>query len=86
MNRVFFRGKELTPMDMAIAANAITRNKPFFAYDFDERNPKCRIAGAGHCDCGGNGEFELLPPGDRDVQEGKKRYMQCRKCGCWSHL
>lgn len=45
-----------------------------------------RIAGEGHCRCRGNGEFVLLPIDDPDVQEGGKRYMQCRKCGCWSHL
>lgn len=86
MNKVFYKGKQLSPVDMVVAANAITRNKPFVAYDFDYQNPECRIAGMGHCDCAGNGEFDLLPLNHPDVQDGKKRYMQCRKCGCWSHL
>ena len=86
MNRVFYHGKELTPMELAIAANAITKNKPFLASDFDPKNPNNRIAGTGHCYCEGNGEFELLPVYDLDVKEGKKRYMCCRKCGGWSHL
>lgn len=86
MNKVFQNGRELTPAEIAQAANAITRNKPFMAYDFDERNPQCRVSGPGHCQCGGNGEFELLPASHSDVQEGKKRYMRCRKCGCYSHL
>lgn len=47
---------------------------------------KERISGKGHCDCLGNGEFILLPVDHPDVIEGGKRYMQCRKCGCWSHL
>jgi hypothetical protein len=47
---------------------------------------KERISGTGHCDCRGNGEFILLPVDHPDVLEGGKRYMQCRKCGGWSHL
>lgn len=74
----------LTPAELAVQANAITRNKPFKPSDFAGANS--RIQGAGHCDCGGNGEFELLPVYHSDVREGQKRYMFCRKCGCWSHL
>lgn len=44
-----------------------------------------RIQG-NHCDCYGNGEFVLLPKDDPMVKEGMKRYMRCRKCGCYSHL
>ena len=87
MNRVFDKnGVELTPAQMANEANAISKNKPFKPWDFDVRNPTCRISGTGHCACGGDGEFVLLPANDPDVIQGGKRYMQCRKCGGWSHL
>lgn len=86
MNRVYApNGKNpLTPQEIASAANAITRNKPFLPSDFE--GERSRISGTGHCACDGNGEFELLPPSHPDVKEGQKRYMFCRKCGCWSHL
>lgn len=74
----------MTPQELADAANAITTSHPFTAADF--AGPKSRIAGAGHCDCGGNGKFELLPINHPDVQEGGKRYMICRICGGVSHL
>lgn len=44
------------------------------------------------CSCGTDsngislGEFVLLPLFDESVREGGKAYMQCKKCGCWSHL
>ena len=38
------------------------------------------------CNCCGEGEFDLLPLNNEDVMEDQKRYMKCRKCGCWSHL
>ncbi len=44
-----------------------------------------RIEGS-HCDCNGNGEFELLPRNDESVIEGGKDYMKCRICGGHSHL
>lgn len=86
MNYVFVRGGlvPLTPQQLADEANAITIRKPFAASDFEGANS--RIQGDGHCYCGGNGEFELLPVGNSAVKEGQKRYMQCRKCGGWSHL
>ena len=86
MNQVFMRGSHtpLTPEQLANAANAITERNPFFPVDF--QGPSSRIQGTGHCACGGNGEFELLPPSHPDVKEGQKRYMICRKCGCYSHL
>lgn len=39
------------------------------------------------CMCGNsNGEFDLLPPDAPECIDGGKRYMVCRKCGCYSHL
>lgn len=87
MNRVFKEGEyttPLTPKELCIAANIITSNYPFKESDFMGENS--RIQGSGHCDCGGNGDFELLAANDPDVIEGGKRYMHCRKCGGWSHL
>lgn len=45
-----------------------------------------RIQGKGHCNCFGEGIFDLLPVDHPDVIDGQKRYMICRKCGCYSHL
>ena len=86
MNIVFKKGSNtpLKPGELAREANAITRNKPFTPDMF--MGPKSRIAGSGHCACGGNGEFELLPLYAAEVKEGHKRYMFCRKCGGFSHL
>lgn len=65
----------------------------FVAHENDKQNPY-RLGG-NHCDCGcdetsvgkpSNGEFELLPLTDTSVREGGKAYMQCKKCGCFSHL
>lgn len=40
-----------------------------------------------HCACGeNNGEFDLLPKDAPECIDGGKRYMVCRKCGCYSHL
>ena len=44
-----------------------------------------RIEGA-MCNCNGDGEFELLARDSEAVLEGGKDYMQCRKCGEFSHL
>ena len=86
MNLVFKKGSNnpLTPTELAMEANVITSNHPFTDLDFE--GPNSRIQGSGHCDCGGNGEFDLLPLYDPSVREGGKRYMVCRKCGCYSHL
>lgn len=86
MNQVFdVNGKvPLTSQEIADAANALSHNKPFTKEMFE--GPSSRIQGTGHCSCSGNGEFELLSLYDSAVQEGQKRYMQCRKCGGWSHL
>lgn len=86
MNKVYKKGGKtpLTSQELAVAANAITRSKPFTASMFEGETS--RISGSGHCACNGNGEFELLPLYDSAVQEGQKRYMICRNCGCVSHL
>lgn len=86
MNKVYKPNQTvpLTAAQLAAEANAITLNKPFTPEMFE--GPKSRIQGAGHCDCGGNGEFDLLPVYHADVREGQKRYMVCRKCGGYSHL
>lgn len=87
MNKVFTSRTSTTPLtsdELARAANEITKRKPFTRFDFEGENS--RLAGTGHCECAGDGEFVLLPANDPDVIEGGKRYMQCRKCGCWSHL
>lgn len=88
MNKVYNMGEcePLTPKELANAANTICCKPIFSPFDFSEDNPKSRISGSGHCYCGGNGEFELLPLYDAAVKEGHKRYMVCRKCGGTSHL
>lgn len=86
MNKIYDMGSNipLAPEELAIRANALTRNKPFTPDMFE--GPKSRISGYGHCNCNGDGEFELLPVYSPEVKEGEKRYMVCRKCGCYSHL
>lgn len=85
MNNVYLPGSSipLNPFELASEANAITKRKPFSRFDFF--GPDSRIRG-NHCNCMGDGEFELLSKEHPDVTEGGKRYMQCRICGCWSHL
>lgn len=85
-------GKELkTPRDITRAANALFKMKykrkgPFTIDDFGGASAaKDRLRG-NHCYCNGNGVFRLLPIDDEAVQSGGKRYMQCEKCGGWSHL
>ena len=86
MNRIYNKGGKipLTSQEIAAAANAITKTKPFTASMFE--GEVSRISGSGHCACNGSGEFELLLLYDSAVQEGQKRYMVCRNCGCVSHL
>lgn len=86
MNKVYYQdgNTPLTPEELAHEANAITRRPCFAIYDFI--GDESRISGSGHCDCDGEGEFELLDADDPMVIEGKKRYMRCRICGCYSHL
>ena len=89
MNKVYRDEKSKNPMtaqELADAANAICSIPVFEEWDFSPMNQRSRIAGTGHCGCFGNGEFVLLPLDHPAVQEGEKRYMQCRKCGGYSHL
>lgn len=86
MNRIFDEnGKELKTakeLGKAFYANYPARFKNAInEEDYDMR----RIAG-NICDCNGNGILDLLPLDDEAVVEGGKRYMKCRKCGCYSHL
>lgn len=82
----------MTSEELANWANAVhalsgAKGSPFTADMF----PHDRLKGH-HCNCGvteegfTKGEFELLPLSDPDVREGGKAYMQCKKCGGWSHL
>ena len=84
MNRVFYEnGIELNALDMALEANAIIKSRPFRSFDYQGKDS--RVSGV-MCDCFGDGEFVLFPKDHPDVVDGQKRYMQCRKCGCISHL
>ena len=74
--------------------NEYTAKELIYAFGFDsdkyvgkisESEMMERLEG-NHCECYGNGEFVLLPADHPDCVEGMKRYMQCRKCGGWSHL
>ena len=89
-------GKEMCPSELARWANTVHRiaggkGDVFTPDDFDSSNPKNRLRGY-MCDCGidvnGNskGEFELFSVSSRDVKEGGKAYMSCKKCGAISHL
>lgn len=85
MNRLYSEtGTELTPLTMAAAANAVY-GKPVFS-PADYEGAGSRISSPNMCNCNGNGQFKLLPVDHPDVRDGKKRYMQCMICGCWSHL
>jgi len=86
MNCVYRRDENipLTAVELAYEANRITRSKPFTPNDFIGSNS--RIQGTGHCDCCGNGRFELYSVLHPFVCEGKKRYMKCKICGGISHL
>lgn len=68
----------MTQKDLAEAMNAWCENKTYF-YDLK------RLDGW-LCDCIDGGKFVLLPLEDEIVQSGRKRYMQCQICGCYSHL
>ena len=68
------------------AANALypAGHGPFVPEMF--QGTKARQNGEGHGDCDDGCHSQLLPLGHPDVRSGHKRYMQCRKCGAWSHL
>lgn len=81
MNRIFENGKELkTAEELGDAFYKILSKKvKRHPYELE------RIQGS-MCSCSGDGVFDLLPLDDEAVIEGGKRYMQCRKCGRFSHL
>lgn len=68
--------------------------EPDFLMVTNGKSDNYRLSGD-MCECGFDakslgksslGEFELLPMDSEEVQEGKKVYMRCRVCGCYSHL
>lgn len=81
MNRIFENGKELkTAEELGDAFYKILSKKvKRHPYELE------RIQGS-MCSCSGDGVFDLLLLDDEAVIEGGKRYMQCRKCGRFSHL
>lgn len=80
MNRVFENNIELkTAEELEAAYYANYPGLKRYPYDLE------RLEGE-LCDCKGEGVFDLLPASDMGVIEGGKRYMQCRKCGRFSHL
>lgn len=85
MNKVYLpmSNTPLTPFELAREANKLTKRSHLSSFEY--MGKESRISG-NHCDCMGNGEFELLPVTDPDVIDGGKRYMRCRICGCYSHL
>lgn len=86
MNKVFNEnGEDITVRgDKLVYAMGFNSEKYKNKISSDEA--RARIQGKGHCDCFGYGTFDLLPVNHPAVQDGLKRYMVCRKCGCWSHL
>ena len=83
MNRVFDEnGKELSPIDIVQRMRLVSKIPVLEVEEFVRE----RTQGSGHCNCNGDGVFVLLPENDPDVLGGGKCYMQCIKCGGWSHL
>jgi hypothetical protein len=79
INKVFKKGSNIPLKPVQLAKEAGSNITPA---DFP-----FRISGSGHCRCRNGGEFELLPKSHRSVKSGGgKRYMECRICGCTSHL
>lgn len=78
MNKIFENKKELKTIKQFTEA-AGTPYSSSYPYEMD------RVTGD-MCDCNGEGVFDLLPLDDPAVIEGGKRYMECRKCGRYSHL
>ena len=80
INKVFYKGGGDIPMTYKQMAEEAGFRITASDYPY-------RISGRGHCRCKNGGEFILSPKYDPAVIEsGGKRYMQCRKCECWSHL
>lgn len=81
MNKIYKNKDDVIPLTpVALAFEVTDIGMRATAEDY----PK-RIEGA-HCNCNGNGEFVLLPKDVLYVVTAKKRYMQCRICGGYSHL
>lgn len=84
MNKVYESFKkyrsdiQMTQMELTKAMNVFIKDKNL-PYDLK------RLDGW-LCDCCDGGKFILLPLEDEAVQGGRKRYMQCQICGCYSHL
>ena len=86
MNRVYdTNGKEITDDTRALIYALGFNSNKYFGKIFPGEM-KERIQGKDHCACYGDGEFVLYPVDHPMVVDGKKRYMECRKCGCVSHL
>lgn len=75
-NRVFL--EEHSPFPLAPYAIASIAKCHTTAKDYEKGG---RLDGD-LCYCNGNGEFVIC----KDNKEGDKVYMQCRKCGGYSHL
>jgi hypothetical protein len=82
-NKIFKDGKELCVVEIFAEITALMEKPVKIKNHFQFTHE--RIYG-NHCNCKNGGEFELLPLDNPAVKEGGKRYMQCRKCNCWSHL
>ena len=102
MPKIFLSGVELTPEQIANHANAVHviaggSGNPFNEKMFTPHNGRFNVfrLSGNHCDCGcdkhavgrpSRGEFELFPLYTSAVKMGGKAYMQCIKCGSFSHL
>ena len=82
----------MTPEELANWANTVHALANGTGLPFTpDLFPNERLKGH-HCNCGvteeglTKGKFELLPLHSEEVREGGKAYMQCKKCGGWSHL
>lgn len=84
--RIQTNGDSLAKWANAVHKLAGGKGDVFKASDFPERlkghHCHCRITDDGYS----AGVFELLPLNSEEVKEGKKAYMQCIKCGGFSHL
>lgn len=87
-NRVFKDGVELTDAQIFDEAFALTPKlkKKFCKRFFDVKEFVDERLEGYHCYCSDGGTFELLPLETLVVQQSKKRYMRCTRCGGYSHL